>query len=114
VARVALTVQAPTRAGLNATYTTSMTAGAGNGVRYAYTGREALHVKNDSGGALTLTIKSALTVDGLAVADRTVTVPAGGARFVLPGTADVCKQTSGEVYIEFDVVTSISVAAVAL
>ena len=114
MARQSLTVQKPTRAGLNATYTTSMTAGAGNGVKFPYTGKESLHVKNASGSTLTLTIKSALLVDGLAVADRTVTIPAAGERFVLPGAVDVCKQADGNVYIEFDAVTSISAAAVAL
>lgn len=41
-----------------------------------------LHVKNGSAGSVTVTLVTPGTVDGLAIADREVAVPAGEDRFI--------------------------------
>lgn len=112
MARSVLSVQQPTRDGLNATYTTPAAAGANEGVAFPNTGRETMHVKNASAGAVTLTIPTPLTIDGLAVADRTVSVPAGGDRFIGPFPGEYYNQSDGHVYVEFSAVASVSVAAI--
>jgi hypothetical protein len=68
------------------------------------------HVKNGSGSSVTVTIPTPLTVDGLAVADRTVAVPAAGERLIALGTATAYKQAGGVAYLDYSAVTSVTVA----
>lgn len=76
---VTLAVQQIARGGLAPAYTA---AGASpllnvtDTFKWNNTGKEFLHVKKSGAGACTLTIKTPGTVDGLAVAERTINVPA--------------------------------------
>ncbi len=74
MARTALTEQAITSSGLEATYSAAHV----DGNKFNNTSRTLFHVKNASGGSVTLTFQTPGTVDGLAIAERTVAVPAGG------------------------------------
>lgn len=66
--------------GLTATYTAIPT----DGVYFSNDGQTFLHVKNSSGGTLTVTVQTQLTVDGLAVADLSVAVADSGESFIGP------------------------------
>ena len=75
-----LTVQEITSVGLEASYDSA----SGGGDDFPNTGREFIHIKNDSGGDITLTVETTITVESLAVTDRTVVITAGEERFVGP------------------------------
>jgi hypothetical protein len=76
---VTLTVQEMSRSGLAPTWTASGASPLLNvtdNFKFNNTGKEYLHFKKSGAGDCTVTLKTPGTVDGLAVADRTVTVPA--------------------------------------
>lgn len=110
--RTAVSAQHPSVAGTQLTYT-AVTAGAGNGDMVRP--NAVLLVRNGSGSALTVTLITGGTVDGLAIADATVTVPAGadmaigpfGAVYPQPSGVDV-----GQVYVEYSSATTITRAVV--
>lgn len=72
-----------------------------------------LHIKNGSGASITLTITTAKThrSTGLAIADPTVTVPAGGERFYGDLPSDPYGNSSGLVDLSWSDVTSVTFAA---
>lgn len=74
MADVNLTVQEITRAGIDLADTGSLSTS--DTYKVANNGRTFLHFKKSGAGACTVTITTPGTVDGLAVADKTVTVPA--------------------------------------
>lgn len=76
---VALTVQDMSRSGITPTRTAAGSSPLLNitdTFQFNNTGREFLHFMKSGAGACTVTIVTPTTVDGLAVADRTVTVAA--------------------------------------
>lgn len=76
---IQLSVQQPSRAGLAAAYTAagaSPLLNTADTFQFANSGREILHFKKSGATDCVVTIATPQTVDGLAVADRTVTVPA--------------------------------------
>ena len=76
-------------------------------------GREYVLIKKGA-GAVDVTIPTPRIVDGLAVADRTVTV-AGNSEVVLgPFDRAVYNDTDGKVAMEFDSITTLSVALLRL
>ena len=107
MARETLAVQEVVRGGLTAGYT-AMEA---SGVAFANEGRSILHVKNLTGGA-TLTVVTPNTVDGLAIADRTVTIPANTETFVGPFQPGVYNQSTDVVYVDVTTAGSVSIAAI--
>lgn len=71
-------------------------------------GRVILHVKNGDAAAHTVTVVTPRKVDGMDVADLTVSVPAGGERLMGPFPP----VTFGRVVdVNFSAVTSVTVAA---
>jgi len=108
MARTTLSIQDIVRSGLNPSYE----AANADGESVDNNGRVFLHIKNGSGVSVTVTIQTPGTVDGLAVADRTVVIPAGEER--MPGVfppADY-NQSDGAVYVDFSAVTTVTVAAI--
>lgn len=112
MARTLITPQPVGSAGANATYEPANAAG--NSYRLA--SGQVLHVKNGGASACNVTIETPLTVDGLAVADRVVTVAAGAAEFIALGTDPngVYRQSGGVVYVDYDQVTSVTVAVLTI
>ncbi len=104
MARETLTVQPVVRGGLTAGYT-SMEA---SGVAFANNGRTFMHLKVGTGAA-TLTIITPNTVDGLAIADRTVTLPASTETFVGPFQPGVYNQTTDVVHVDVSTAGSVSI-----
>jgi len=71
-----------------------------------------LWVDNGSAGEVDVTIQTPLTVEGLAVAENVVTVPAGGVRLIGPINRRAFGQPSGDAkgkaYVDFSAVTSVT------
>src|ERR1051325_1560167 len=107
MARTALTVQQVNRTGLTPSYA------AANALGHSLnnSGREAIHIKA-GGTAVVVTIQTPGTVDGQAIADRTINVGTNSEKMIGPFPPDVYNQPgSADVYIDFDQVTSITIAA---
>ncbi len=105
MARTTLTVQQITRAGLSPTYTA---VDQPNGNQFLNDGRETIHVKNGGAGSLTVTVKRNYSVDGAAVPDQTITVPAGEERKAGPFPTDWFNQADGYVYVDWSVGTTVT------
>lgn len=114
VAAVQSTI-APDLTGLAALTLAAPGLGAGNGDLVP--ANSILFVKNANASPMTVTIKMAATVDGQAVADKTVTVGATTNMLIGPFTQNM-KQTAvgtsfGLVLLEFSSVTSLTRAYIA-
>ncbi len=106
--RGTLTVQKIVRGGLEATYTAG---DAADGHAYDPGGNAFLHVVNGGVGDVTATIQTPGTVDGLAIADRTVVITATENRFLGDYGGHEYRQSDGLVWVDFDVDTSLTLAA---
>jgi hypothetical protein len=103
-------VQVVAVAGTQATYAAAT---AGGGDKIVPGDGVFVHVKNGSGGSITLTLVTPGEVDGLAVADRTVVVPAGEDRFASVG--DLYRNRSdGLATLTWSAVTTVTFAALRL
>lgn len=101
-----LTAQQIVRAGLEATYA----AAAAGGDEFVNDGARFVHVKNDDASAKVVTLETQATVDGLAVTDRTVSVPAGEDRFIGPFPTGTYNDADNKLQITYDDVTSVTIA----
>jgi hypothetical protein len=107
--RTLVTPQQVTSAGVSPTFEAANVLG--NSVALAY-GR-CIRVKNASGSAVTVTIPTPGTIDGLAITDRTINVPATtGDVMIALGKGDAYRNTDGTAYIDYSAVTSVTVAVV--
>ena len=103
-----LTVQNITKSGDEPNHT----AAAGGGDEYANNGQTMLSLINGSGGAIVATFVTQATTDGLAVADRTVSIPAGETRWVVDLDPNVYNvPATGRVQVTYDGVSSLTVGA---
>ena len=84
---------------------------AAGGDSFVNTGTEFLHVKNGSGGSLTVTVTTPVTVDSLAVSDQAYAIPAGEERMIGPFP---CRwyASSGSTSITYSGVTSLTIAVI--
>jgi hypothetical protein len=74
-----------------------------------------VHVKNASAAAITATVATPGNVDGLAVADLTVNVPAGGEAMVGPITAGLFRDPAdGLAAISWSAAASVTFAALSV
>ena len=87
----------------------SLSAAAGGGDEFANTGKEYLEIVNADVSAMTLTVVTQQTVAGLAVADRTVSVPAGEARKIGPFSKSLYNDSGEKVQLTYSAVTSLTV-----
>lgn len=107
MARSSLTLQDVERSGLEPSYASANA----DGNSFANNSRVVLHAKNGSGSPITVTVKTPGTVDGLAVADRTVAIPAGEERIMGVFPPADYNQSDGSVHVDYSDVTSLTVAA---
>lgn len=114
MARTELTVQKVLPSGLNASYSAANV----DGEAFNNASEDVvLHVKNGSGGGLTVTIQTPLQKDGLDVAERQVSVPAGEDRFIGPFRREVYAKLDATlniqqaVWVDTSTQTSITLAA---
>lgn len=104
----AINAQVVTRSGLAPSYA----AASAGGDYFQNSGSEVLHVKNGSGSSVTVTIITQATVDGMAVTDRTVAVPAGADRMIGPFPAGTYNDGDGRVQITYSATTSVTVGVI--
>lgn len=101
-----LTVTTVDRAGV----TLTGAAAAGGGDSFPNTGVEYAIFKNTSGGDITVTLDIQSTVDGQAVADRTVVIPATtGHKVVGPFPPSTYNDANGRVNFAYSGVTNLTV-----
>ncbi|HEY9409330.1 MAG TPA: hypothetical protein VIQ30_22645 [Pseudonocardia sp.] len=106
MARTAITPQKATSAGL--TLATEPANVDGNMIPLS--SGMVLVVTNASGAEITVTFPTPATVDGLAVADRAVAVPAGATGHVALGSSRVYRQPDGTAHVDYSAVSSVTVA----
>lgn len=113
MARTQLSVQKILSSGLNATYTAATV----DGEAFNNAGEDVIiHIKNGGAGAVQLTVQTPMQQDGLDVAERTVSVPAGEDRFVGPfqrsiySKVDATLEIPHAVWIDTDTQTSVTLA----
>lgn len=106
MARTLITPQPVLAAGLAPTYEPANAAGNS----YRLMPGQVLHVKNGDAASHTVTINTPGTVEGLTVANRTVTVAAGSGQFIGLGSSAAHRQADGTARIDYDAVTSVTVA----
>lgn len=90
-------------------------AAAGGGDTFVNTGVELVVFKNASVGSITVTIATPGTVDGLAIADRTIAVGAGETRLVGPFPPGIYNDTfisGGVVAMTYSGVTTFTVTVI--
>lgn len=107
------TVQKTTRAGLNLT-TTGVAADAGGTEKWAGTGKEMLWIKNGSGGTYTGTITTEVTIDGIAVSNKTFTIPTGDEAIIGPFPTGFYNDGQGNVNLGHSTTTSVTVCVFTL
>lgn len=104
--RTLITAQPVGSAGLDPVYEAANV----DGNSFRLSSGTALHVKNGSAGVVNVTIPTPMTVDGLAVAERSIAVPAGDDRMVALGSTKAYVQPGGVAHVNYDVVASVTVA----
>ena len=107
MARQSLSVQDIARSGLSPSYSSAV----GDGHSVQNNGRVFIHVKNGDSSSKTITIQTPGTVDGLAVADRDVSIPAGEERMIGPFPPGQYNQSDGDIYVDYSATTSVTIAA---
>ena len=107
MARTVLAVQQVARTGL----TPSFSAANVDGHNVANDGKVVLEVKNGSGAPINVTFQTPGSVDGNAIADLVVAVPAGGDKICGPFPPGIYNQADGTMYVDFSAVTTVTVAA---
>jgi hypothetical protein len=105
-----LTVTTVSRAGA---VLSGVAATATTGDAFPNTGKEFLVVNNGSGASIDVALKVRKTVDGQAVADRTVAVAAGAVRIIGPFPLDQYNDANARVTAICSAVTSVTVQAIA-
>lgn len=105
MARTALTAQQIDLVGLNPVLSAANVAGHS----VANDPRTYVEVKNSDTLSMTVSIPTPMTVNGLAVTDRTVTIPSGQTRKIGIRGAPEYLQADGTIYIDFSSVTSVTV-----
>lgn len=104
-----LSVEEITRSGINLADTGSLSAT--DTYKFLNNGRTFLHFKKSGAGACTVTIVTQSTEDGLAVGDRTVSVPATtGDVMVGPFPREIYNDSSGFCTFSLSEITGLTVA----
>ncbi|WP_156893122.1 hypothetical protein [Actinokineospora enzanensis] len=113
MARTAIPVQLADTTGAELTFSAVDASAAPNGNSFLYDGGPAVVlIKNADTASHTMTVPIPLLVDGQTVTSRTVTIPAGKTYRWRP--SPVYRQQDGNVYLNFDAATSMTVAVVDL
>jgi hypothetical protein len=105
-----ITVQNIAISGLEETFASA----AGGGDTFKNDGRTFFHVKNGSGGNITLTFTTPGKIGGVDIANPEVVCDAGEERLIGPFEPSIFNNASGLVAVGYSGVTSLTVAAVRL
>lgn len=113
MADVTLTPQQCGIAGITPSYTGSLSAA--NTYLVRNSGKVFLHFKKTGAGDCTVTLQTPITVEGLAVEEPTVTVPATtGDKMIGPFSPAVFNDQNGDLKFTLSEITGLSVAVVEL
>lgn len=82
-----------------------------NGNQWVYTGTRRLLVNNGGATAVTVTIKTAATINGLITADRTLIVPAGKLGYLVE-SAEARQPVTGLVFVDWSAGASVTAALI--
>lgn len=104
-----LTVVPGTRAGI---IVSGGAAAAAGGDSFPNTEKEVVVITNGDSGAHDVTFVSPQTVDGQAVADKTVTMAAGATYVIGPFPAGTYSDSGGNVSMTYSAVTSVTVKVI--
>ena len=111
MARTTLTSQQISRTGLTPSYAA---VDQPNGNEFLNVDeRTYIHVKT-AGSATVLTVPTPITIDGLAVADLSVSIGTSSERIIGPFPLQYYNQTDGKVYLDWTVGTSVTIAVIRL
>jgi hypothetical protein len=108
--RQELVLQTPTSSGLTPAYSTPTV----NGFYVSTNGNTLVHVKNANAASCVVTLPVASTIDGNAVASKTITIPTGQERFIRLQREYLQPESSadaGRAYMDFSIQTSVTAAA---
>ena len=106
-----LSVQEIIRAGIVPTYN----AASAGGDSFPNDGGTLLHFKNTNAAARNVTIATQITVDGKAVADDVINIPATtGDKMVGPFPSGIYNDVNGRVQLTYDAATNLTVAVMRL
>lgn len=115
MAQLRKAVENVVRTGLAATYHNDFTVEGSNTYLVRNNGKVFLHFKKSGAGNCTLTVVTPNTVDGLAVTDLTVTIPATtGDKFIGPFPPSIYNDANGDIEIKLSEVTGLTGAILAL
>ncbi len=109
---VALAAQKIVKTGIDPTHSGSLSVS--DNYQTPNNGRLFIYVTNGGGGTSVVTIATPGTVDGLAVADRTVSIGTGEDAMIGPFPPHIYNNANGEIDVSFDVITSVTIAALNL
>ncbi len=112
MADVAQAVIPIVKAGVEPVYTGSLSTS--DVYQFVNDGKTFLHVKNGGGSPDVVTIVSEQISDGLALADRTVNVPAGEERMIGPLVPAVYNDGAGLVNVSHSFITTVTQAVFSL
>lgn len=107
MARTLISVQTVTDEGVAPVYNSANAEG--NAI--VNEGTTLLEFLNETGAAITVTVGTSATVDGLGVAERLVIVPGGATRIAGPFPASIYNQPDGCIYLDYSSATGLSVVA---
>lgn len=82
------------------------------GDEFANTGKELLLVTNGAGSPVTLTVSTSQTVDGLAVADKAIPIPAGETHVLGPWNKSLYNDVDGNVQLAWSSHTDVELAVI--
>lgn len=104
MARASVSVIAISRAGKNISDANKTTIALADGIEFENTGKEFLYLENTDTSTCAVTIQTGRQVDGLAVADRTVTLQAAGTagdkQLVGPFSRKDYNQSGGKIFVD--------------
>ena len=115
-----LTIQDALLAGLNVSFAAAGGGGSGAGADniLANDGKSVLYVKNDNAGSVDVTVTSEVTAKTIVgygsatFSDVTVSIPAGEERMIGPFPTSRFNDSSSQVSVSYDEISSVTVAAV--
>jgi len=110
MAETEITVQNNSAAGIVVTYTAFAQDIYGVGMKYKNTGKETVRLKQGT-GARVLTVENPTVVDGLAVADRTISISTGTIKECGPFPRSY-NDSDGYVHLTVDATTNCEIAVV--
>lgn len=108
MARTLITVQQVTKAGVTLSFSAAT---ATDGNNFANDGDVLLYVKNGGASPITVTVQTPAKIEGVDVAELTVSVSNASEKIIGPFPTSIFNQSDGTVYVDFSAVTSVTIAA---